>query len=185
MIYDVLMVILRVLGAVCAAAVLAFGFAFLIFLGDANARGKALVSRGFDRLAVLIVYMVLASQFESLIHPFTVILALPLAAVGAFGFLWLGSNINTLGEALYGMTHYAPNAPGLAKSLSGFVPRLPAMNLNLFSQIGLVLLIGLVTKNSILLVEFANQRMAAGLSAIEAMRMVPPSNTSGACAIRR
>jgi multidrug efflux pump subunit AcrB len=44
------------------------------------------------------------------------------------------------------------------------------MNLNLFSQIGLVLLVGLVTKNSILLVEFANQRMAAGFPAIEAMR---------------
>ncbi|HET6408824.1 MAG TPA: efflux RND transporter permease subunit, partial [Chthoniobacteraceae bacterium] len=121
-------------------------------------------------LAVLIVYMVLASQFESLVHPFTVILALPLAAVGAFGFLWLGSGVNTLGEALYGMTHYAPNAPGWAKTASQFVPRLPSMNLNLFSQIGLVLLIGLVTKNSILLVEFANQRMATGLSAIEAMR---------------
>lgn len=121
-------------------------------------------------LAILIVYMVLASQFESLIHPFTVILALPLAAVGAFGFLWLGSSINTIGEALYGMTHYAPDAPGWAKIVSQFVPRLPAMNINLFSQIGLVLLIGLVTKNSILLVEFANQRMAAGLSAIEAMR---------------
>jgi hypothetical protein len=56
-IYDVLMVALRVLAAVVAAAVLAFGFAFLIFLGDANARGKALVSRGFDRLALLIVYL--------------------------------------------------------------------------------------------------------------------------------
>jgi hydrophobe/amphiphile efflux-1 (HAE1) family protein len=121
-------------------------------------------------LAVLIVYMVLASQFESLVHPFTVILALPLAALGALGFLWLGSGVNTIGEALYGMSHYAPNAPGWAKTLSQVVPRLPAMNLNLFSQIGLVLLVGLVTKNSILLVEFANQRMAAGLSAIEAMR---------------
>jgi multidrug efflux pump subunit AcrB len=44
------------------------------------------------------------------------------------------------------------------------------MNINLFSQIGLVLLLGLVTKNSILLVEFANQRMEAGLSALEAMK---------------
>ena len=45
------------------------------------------------------------------------------------------------------------------------------MNLNLFSQIGLVLLVGLVTKNSILLVEFANQQMTAGKSALEAMRI--------------
>jgi multidrug efflux pump subunit AcrB len=44
------------------------------------------------------------------------------------------------------------------------------MNLNLFSQIGLVLLVGLVTKNSILLVEFANQQIADGKSALEAMR---------------
>jgi multidrug efflux pump len=44
-----------------------------------------------------------------------------------------------------------------------------AMNINLFSLIGFVLLLGLVTKNGILLVEFANQRMAAGVSASEAM----------------
>jgi HAE1 family hydrophobic/amphiphilic exporter-1 len=46
-------------------------------------------------LALVIVYMVLASQFESLIHPITVILAVPLAAVGAFGLLWL---LNYLGH---------------------------------------------------------------------------------------
>jgi multidrug efflux pump subunit AcrB len=40
-------------------------------------------------LAIVIVYMVLASQFESLVHPFTVMLALPLAGVGAFGLIWL------------------------------------------------------------------------------------------------
>ena len=43
------------------------------------------------------------------------------------------------------------------------------MNLNIFSQVGLVILVGLVTKNSILLVEFANQRMARGANAVEAM----------------
>ena len=42
------------------------------------------------------------------------------------------------------------------------------MNINLFSQIGLILLVGLVTKNSILLVEFANQQMDAGKTALEA-----------------
>ena len=46
---------------------------------------------------------------------------------------------------------------------------MPAMNVNLFSQIGMVLLVGLVTKNGILLVEFANQLRAQGLSAREAM----------------
>jgi len=98
-------------------------------------------------LALVIVYMTLAAQFESLIHPFTVILAVPLALIGAFGALWL------------------LNAGGLA----GLYPPIPAMNMNLFSQIGLVLLIGLVTKNSILLVEFANQQTAKGTDSHTAM----------------
>ena len=99
-------------------------------------------------LGLIIVYMVLASQFESLIHPITVMLAVPLAGLGAFGSLWL---LN-LGGRL------------------GLYPPIPAMNFNLFSQIGLVLLLGLVTKNSILLVEFANQQRARGAGAMEAMR---------------
>ena len=90
-------------------------------------------------LALIIVYMVLAAQFESLVHPFTVMLAVPLAAVGAFGLLWILNFVGT----------------------SGWGPVIPAMNINLFSQIGLMLLIGLVTKNSILLVEFANQERTA------------------------
>jgi multidrug efflux pump subunit AcrB len=98
-------------------------------------------------LAVVIVYMVLASQFESLVHPFTVMLALPLAGVGGFGLIWL--------------LHYGGTI--------GLLPVIPAMNFNLFSQIGLVLLVGLVTKNSILLVEFANQQRYKGASPIEAM----------------
>jgi multidrug efflux pump len=98
-------------------------------------------------LAAIIVYMTLAAQFESLVHPFTVMLALPLAAVGAFGTLWLLDFGGRLG--LY--------------------PPIPAMNVNLFSQIGLVLLVGLVTKNSILLVEYANQRRAAGDESHHAM----------------
>jgi len=68
--------------------------------------------------------------------------------LGAFGSLWL---LN-LGGRL------------------GLYPPIPAMNDNLFSQIGLVLLLGLVTKNSILLVEFANQQRARGAGAMEAMR---------------
>jgi multidrug efflux pump len=123
-------------------------------------------------LAVLIVYMVLAAQFESLIHPFTVMLALPLAALGAFGALWLMAQVNALGTSLYGATHFAPpgSVPGWLAGIAPYVPRVPAMNINLFSQIGFILLVGLVTKNSILLVEFANQQMEAGKSAIEAMR---------------
>jgi HAE1 family hydrophobic/amphiphilic exporter-1 len=74
-------------------------------------------------------------------------LALPLAAVGAFGLLWL--------LAFLGKT--------------GVIPPIPAMNINLFSQVGLVLLVGLVTKNSILLVEYANQQTAQGMDSHEAM----------------
>ena len=98
-------------------------------------------------LAMVIVYMTLAAQFESLIHPFTVMLALPLAAVGAFGLLWFLALLGTL----------------------GWVKPIPAMNINLFSQIGLVLLVGLVTKNSILLVEYANQRRLRGIAGPQAM----------------
>ena len=86
-------------------------------------------------LALLVVFMVLASQFESLLHPFTVLLSVPLAVTGAL----------------------------LALLISG-------STLNLYSQIGMILLIGLVTKNSILLVEYANKLMESGLSAWDAVR---------------
>src|SRR6266496_1795204 len=98
-------------------------------------------------LAMIIIYMTLAAQFESLIHPLTVMIALPLAAIGAFGLLWL---LDFGGKA-------------------GLYPPIPAMNINLFSLVGLVLLIGLVTKNSILLVEYANQQVAKGAGSHEAM----------------
>ena len=98
-------------------------------------------------LALIIVYMVLASQFESLVHPLTVMLTVPLAAVGALGLLWL---LGALGKL-------------------GWIPPIPAMNINLFSQIGMVLLVGLVTKNGILLVEFANQLKEKGMNAHQAM----------------
>lgn len=120
-------------------------------------------------LALAIIYMVLASQFESLIHPFTVMLTLPLAATGALGLLWVLAHVNQLGVMLYGWAHYSPNPPAFAAWLSAIVPRLPSMGINLYSQIGMILLLGLVTKNGILLVEFANQRVAEGQSARDAM----------------
>ena len=85
-------------------------------------------------LAIVVVFMVLAAQFESLVHPFTVLLAVPLAVTGAL----------------------------LTLLLTG-------STLNLYSQIGMILLIGLVTKNSILLVEYANQLRERGLEIVEAM----------------
>jgi multidrug efflux pump len=86
-------------------------------------------------LALVVVFMVLASQFESLVHPFTVLLAVPLAVTGAL----------------------------LTLKVAG-------STINLYSQIGMILLIGLVTKNSILLVEYANQLKERGLSAVDAVR---------------
>jgi multidrug efflux pump len=85
-------------------------------------------------LALIIVFMVLASQFESIIHPFTVLLAVPLAVTGALLLL-----------------------------------KIAGSTINIYSQIGLILLIGLVTKNSILLVEYANQLKERGLATVDAM----------------
>ena len=78
-------------------------------------------------LALVVVFMVLASQFESLVHPFTVLLAVPPAVTGAI-----------------------------------FTLVIARSTINLYSQIGMILLIGLVTKNSILLVEYANQLREQG-----------------------
>jgi multidrug efflux pump len=85
-------------------------------------------------LALIIVFMVLASQFESLVHPFTVLLAVPLAVTGAIVLLTVVGSTN-----------------------------------NLYSRIGMILLIGLVTKNSILLVEFANQLKERGMDTVAAV----------------
>jgi multidrug efflux pump len=85
-------------------------------------------------LAVVFIYLVLAAQFESFVHPFTILLSVPLAVFGALVTLWL------FGETL-----------------------------NIYSQIGLIMLIGLVTKNSILIVEFANQLREQGESTTRAV----------------
>ncbi|MGH7448235.1 MAG: efflux RND transporter permease subunit, partial [Longimicrobiales bacterium] len=86
-------------------------------------------------LALVFVFMVLAAQFESLLHPFTILLAVPLAVTGALAALWLAGS-----------------------------------TLNIYSQVGMILLIGLVSKNSILLVTYANEMRARGRDAIDAMR---------------
>jgi hydrophobe/amphiphile efflux-1 (HAE1) family protein len=90
-------------------------------------------------LGVLVIFMVLAAQFESWVHPLTVMLALPLAMTGALGGLWIFGH-----------------------------------SLNLFSLIGIILLFGLVTKNSILLVDYALQLRAQGMDTVEAMRTAAP-----------
>jgi len=96
-------------------------------------------------LAILVIYMVLASQFESLLHPFTVMLALPLSMTGALGALFVLSKLGVAG-----------------------------MTLNMFSMIGIILLFGLVTKNSILLVDYANQLRGEGLDPKQAMLQAAP-----------
>ena len=85
-------------------------------------------------LAIILIYLVLAAQFESFRDPLIILLTVPLAMVGALFAL-----------AVFGQS------------------------LNIFSQIGMVMLVGLVAKNGILIVEFANQRKAAGLSVMEAI----------------
>jgi len=96
-------------------------------------------------IALLVVFMVLASQFESLVHPFTVLLAVPLAVTGALATLLVAS------------------------LLRRWFPSITGGTINLYSEIGMILLIGLVTKNSILLVEYSNQLKARGLSTLDAV----------------
>jgi len=86
-----------------------------------------------------VIFMVLAAQFESWVHPLTVMLALPLAMTGALGGLLVFQQ-----------------------------------SLNLFSLIGIILLFGLVTKNSILLVDYAQQLRAGGMDKVEAIRTAAP-----------
>jgi hydrophobe/amphiphile efflux-1 (HAE1) family protein len=85
-------------------------------------------------LALLLIYLVLAAQFESFIDPLTIMLTVPLALAGALLSLHLTDN-----------------------------------TLNIFSQIGMIMLVGLVTKNGILIVEFANQKREAGESKMKAI----------------
>ena len=91
-------------------------------------------------VALLVVFMVLASQFESLVHPWTVLLAVPLAITGALATLKLAAILHRSGATI-----------------------------NLYSEIGMILLIGLVSKNSILLVEYTNQLKARGLDTVSAV----------------
>ncbi len=85
-------------------------------------------------LALVLIYLILAAQFESFVDPLTIMFTVPLAICGALICLWM-----------FGAT------------------------LNIFSQIGMIMLIGLVTKNGILIVEFANQKRAEGLSKFDAV----------------
>ncbi len=85
-------------------------------------------------LALILIYLILAAQFESFIDPFIIMITVPLALAGALLSLWI-----------FGQTF------------------------NIFSQIGMIMLIGLVTKNGILIVEFSNQKRKAGMDKMKAV----------------
>jgi multidrug efflux pump len=93
--------------------------------------GGMMLTFGF---ALLIVYLVLAAQFESFVHPIVILAAVPMALTGAVGGLWLFNS-----------------------------------SVNIFSQIGSVMLIGIASKNGILIVEFANQLRDQGREFIDAV----------------
>ncbi|MDJ1479078.1 efflux RND transporter permease subunit [Cytophagaceae bacterium YF14B1] len=100
-------------------------------------------------LALILIYLILAAQFESFTDPFIIMVTVPLAFAGALLSLWIFNQ-----------------------------------TLNIFSQIGIIMLIGLVTKNGILIVEFANEKRKEGLPRMEAaveaaaMRLRPILMTS-------
>ncbi|NBY25696.1 MAG: efflux RND transporter permease subunit [Chitinophagaceae bacterium] len=85
-------------------------------------------------LALILIFLILAAQFESFIDPLIIMFTVPLAIAGAVLSLWLFDH-----------------------------------TLNIFSQIGMIMLIGLVTKNGILIVEFANQNQLKGMSRVDAV----------------
>ncbi len=110
------------------------------FTGFAEIMAESFASINFSlMLAIVLIYMILAAQFESFIHPFTIMLSLPLSVGGALGAL-----------ALTGRT------------------------LNIFSMIGMIMLMGLVTKNAILLVDYTNRLREEGLEKTEALMRAGP-----------
>jgi multidrug efflux pump len=102
-------------------------------------------------LALAFIYLVLSAQFESFVHPFVIMLSVPLSMTGALVALWLAGQ-----------------------------------TLNIYSQVGLVTLVGLITKHGILIVEFANQLRDKGESLMDAivdaatLRLRPIVMTTGA-----
>lgn len=112
----------------------------LVFSGSAQTYQESGRSLMFALwMGVAVAYMILASQFNSFLHPVTVLLALPFSVTGAFLFLWVSGH-----------------------------------TLNMYSMIGLILLMGIVKKNSILLVDYTNQLREEGRGVEAALQEACP-----------
>ena len=108
--------------------------------GEADIMMESFESMAFALiLAIVLIYMILASQFNHLVHPVTIMSSVPLSFVGAFGLLFLAN-----------------------------------MTVNIFSLMGIIMLMGLVTKNAILVVEFTNQLRGRGMDVTEALLTAGP-----------
>ncbi len=122
-----------------AAKILPSGYSGM-YKGMADVMGESFFYLMFAViLGAVLAYMILAAQFESFVHPVTVLLSMPLSFVGAFGALFITGN-----------------------------------TINLFSLIGLILLMGLVKKNAILLVDYTNTLRAGGMGRREAILSAGP-----------
>ena len=105
------------------------------WMGNAEMMEESFVAMlGVLALAAILVYMILAAQFDSLSQPIVIMISLPLSVIGAFGGIWISG-----------------------------------MTLNVFSFIGVIMLMGLVTKAAILLVDFANAERSEGATLEEAL----------------
>jgi HAE1 family hydrophobic/amphiphilic exporter-1 len=123
-----------------AGEILPIGYR-VVFIGEAEQLEKTAAATQFTfLLALALLFMVLASQFNSFLQPLYIMLAVPLGIVGGIAALWLSGS-----------------------------------TLNIYSGIGLVLLIGLVAKNSILLVDLTNQRREQGMNVDDALRDACPT----------
>jgi hydrophobe/amphiphile efflux-1 (HAE1) family protein len=114
-------------------------------------------------VALIFAYLFLAGQFESFVNPLIIMLTVPLALAGALFGIWV--------------FQFFPFITGIIVSILGpsfawlpyVIPQFKSVSLNLYSQVGMIMLIGIATKNGILLVEFMNQLIEQGKTVYEAV----------------
>ena len=118
----------------------AFGYEWTgTALEEKNSGGQSAIIFG---IGLIMAFLVLAAQYESFIDPIIIMLTVPLAVFGAIAAIWLRANVFQIGSLW------------------------PLINNDVYCQVGLVMLIGLASKNAILIVEYANQLRAQGLDII-------------------